>query len=66
MRRAFTLALCRPPRADELRLALDFLARQQQLIEADARRLPVGDARQQALAAFCVVLLNTNEFFYMD
>jgi hypothetical protein len=67
VRRAFTLAFCRPPRADELHLALDFLARQQQQIETDARRRgqPSGDARQQALAAFCLVLLNTNEFFYM-
>ncbi len=67
VRRAFALALCRPPRADELRLALDFLSRQQRQIEADARRRgqPSGDARQQALAALCVVLLNTNEFFYM-
>jgi hypothetical protein len=68
VRRAFELALCRPPRPDELRLALDFLSRQQQQIESDARRCgqPVGDARQRALAAFCAVLLNTNEFFYVS
>ncbi|HTU16757.1 MAG TPA: DUF1549 and DUF1553 domain-containing protein [Gemmataceae bacterium] len=70
VRRVFTLALCRPPRADELRLALDFLSRQQRQIEADAHRLRLSikpqTARQQALAALCVVLLNTNEFFYVD
>jgi hypothetical protein len=67
VRRAFTLALCRPPRADELRLALDFLSRQERQIEADARRSgqSAGDARQKALAACCAVLLNTNEFFYI-
>jgi Protein of unknown function (DUF1553)/Protein of unknown function (DUF1549) len=67
VRRAFTLALCRPPTSDELRLALDFLSRQQRQIETDARSRgqSAGDARQKALAAFCAVLLNTNEFFYV-
>jgi hypothetical protein len=67
VRHAFVLALCRPPRPDELRLALDFLSRQQRQIESDAhsRGQSAGDARQKALAAFCAVLLNTNEFFYM-
>jgi hypothetical protein len=67
VRRAFTLALCRPPGPDELRLALDFLTRQQRQIESDARRSgqSAGDARRKALAAFCAVLLNTNEFFYV-
>jgi len=67
VRRAFLLALCRPPQPEELRLALDFLSRQERQIEADARSRgqSAGDARQRALAAFCVVLLNTNEFFYI-
>jgi Protein of unknown function (DUF1553) len=67
VRRAFTLALCRPPRPDELRLALDFLSRQQRQVESDARSRgeSAGDTRQKALAAFCAVLLNTNEFFYV-
>jgi hypothetical protein len=67
VRRAFALALCRPPQSDELRLALEFLSKQQRQIESDARRRgeSAGDARLQALAAFCAVLLNTNEFFYM-
>jgi hypothetical protein len=67
IRRAFALALCRPPRPDELRLALDFLSRQERQIESDARRRgqTVSDVCQQALAALCAVLLNTNEFFYI-
>ncbi len=67
VRRAFALALCRPPTTDELRLALEFLSRQQRQIENDAHRSgqPISNARQKALAAFCAVLLNTNEFFYM-
>jgi hypothetical protein len=68
VRRAFALTLCRPPRPEELRLTLDFLTRQQRQIEDDARRAgqPVVDARQRALTALCVVLLNTNEFFYLN
>jgi hypothetical protein len=47
IRRAFELALCRPVREEELRLSVDFLAR-------------------QSLEAFCLALLNTNEFAYVD
>jgi hypothetical protein len=47
IRQAFELALCRPVRAEELRLSLDFLER-------------------QTLEAFCLALLNTNEFAYVD
>jgi hypothetical protein len=67
VRRAFTLALCRPPRPDELRLALDFLSRQERQIASETRHIrSAGDSRQQALAALCVVLFNTNEFFYIE
>jgi hypothetical protein len=68
VRRAFVLALCRSPQPDELRLSLAFLTRQQRQIEDEARRAgqPLGDARRRALIAFCVVLLNTNEFFYVS
>jgi hypothetical protein len=59
VRYAFELALCRPPRAEELRAALDFLTAQE-------REIAAGDTRQRALAAFCLVLLNTNEFVYLD
>jgi hypothetical protein len=61
VRQAFRLALCRPPRPDEERLALAFLDRQQRQIAADR---PQGDARQAALASFCLVLFNSNEFSY--
>src|SRR5262249_14451160 len=36
VRRAYELALCRPPRAEEVELAVQFLARQRQLIEDEA------------------------------
>jgi hypothetical protein len=68
IRLAFTLTLCRPPSAEELRLAADFLARQERQIESDARTVgkPAADARQLALAALCLVMLNTNEFAYSN
>jgi hypothetical protein len=64
VRLAFELALCRPPRAEELQAAVDFLAQQQHQIEAgDAK---AKEPRRQALQAFCLVLLNLNEFVYVD
>jgi hypothetical protein len=66
--RAFELALCRPATESELQVSLEFLDKQQKLIEADtakAKREP-GDVRQKALEAFCLVVLNTNEFAYVD
>ncbi|MBY0513031.1 MAG: DUF1549 and DUF1553 domain-containing protein [Gemmataceae bacterium] len=71
-RRAFG----RPPRADEQRLALDFLTAQAATIRDRLRaRLPVGldlatlppgadPAAVRALADLCVVVFNTNEFVY--
>ncbi len=66
--RAFALGLCRPPRADELREGLAFLREQQRQIEEDSRRegKAAADSPQRALAAFCLVLLNTNEFVYQN
>jgi hypothetical protein len=49
VRRAFELALCRPPRDEELRASAAFLARQGATLEA-----------------FCLVMLNTNEFVYLE
>jgi hypothetical protein len=64
-RRAYALALGRPPSAREERLVVAFLARQERQIAADAGgKLPPAEARRRALAAFCLVLLNTNEFVY--
>jgi len=65
LRQAFELTVCRLPRPEEERAALAFLARQQAQVEADAPAR-AGDARRKALQAFCLVLLNTNEFVYPD
>ncbi len=64
VRLAFTLALCRPPRADELAKALDFLKRQEKRIAEESAGKSAKDAAEKALADFCLVLLNTNEFVY--
>jgi hypothetical protein len=64
VRRAFALALCRPPTADELAKSLDFLTRQERRIAEESAGKPAGDAAGKALADFCLVLFNTNEFVY--
>jgi hypothetical protein len=66
--RAFQLALSREPSAKERDEVLSFLAQQKQQIESDAKASskPTGDASLRALADFCLVLLNTNEFFYIN
>jgi hypothetical protein len=66
--RAFALALCRPPRPGEVQAAQEFLAKQQTQIEREAApHKPDGhEARRKALAALCLVLLNTNEFVYLN
>ncbi|MEZ6071594.1 MAG: DUF1553 domain-containing protein [Pirellulales bacterium] len=65
--RAWELALCRQPDADELQMALVFVARQVEYMGAHADALP-KDTRpdQQALANLCQTLLTCNEFLYVD
>ena len=74
--RAYRLALCRPPDAEEKRVALAFLAGQTDLLRDRLHaRLPVGvpddlpenldPASAAALADFCLALLNRNEFAYV-
>ncbi|HEV3449520.1 MAG TPA: DUF1549 and DUF1553 domain-containing protein [Gemmataceae bacterium] len=66
--KAFALALCRSPRPAERQGAVEFLKLQRLQIESDARRLKRDNrnARRQALEALCLVLLNTNEFAYVN
>jgi Protein of unknown function (DUF1553)/Protein of unknown function (DUF1549) len=65
---AFVLALGRPPRAFETQAALEFLEKQERQIRADAAGTQSSvagvDARRKALEAFCLVVLNMNEFVY--
>ena len=54
---AYRIALCRPPTARQRMLATAFLTRQTALH---------GGLEKAALAELCHVLLNTNEFLYLD
>ena len=73
---AYRLALARPPREVERKMALEFLEAQTELVrDRLLARLPVGvppgtpadvdPAYAAALADFCLALLNRNEFLYV-
>jgi hypothetical protein len=64
--RAYLLTLARPPSVQERTKIVAFLADQENLLREEARRAgqPVGDIRLKALAGFCLVLFNCNEFAY--
>ncbi len=65
--RAYRLAFARMPSEQERASVIDFLAKQQIQIEADSKGQIAGEAaRTKALAALCLVLLNTNEFAYLQ
>ncbi|HEU4751766.1 MAG TPA: hypothetical protein VFU47_01580, partial [Armatimonadota bacterium] len=61
-------ALCRPPTPAELNAARSFLETQARQIEADRRAAgkEAGDTRRQALESFCLVMLNANDFAYLN
>ena len=65
--RAYQLALVRPPNEAERAAVLAFLSKQEQQIRADlaAAGQSGDDAGRAALEAFCLVLLNANEFAYL-
>lgn len=62
---AYRLALSRPATDAERSEVLAFLTNQEGQILADAAASPPPDVAEHALAAFCLVLLNTNEFVYL-
>jgi hypothetical protein len=65
--RAYRLAFSRLPTEAERREILQFLARQRAQIAADAPEEKNADTiARRSLAAFCLVLLNTNEFAYVQ
>jgi hypothetical protein len=68
--RAWWLALGRPPGEQDCYAALEHLARQAEFLSTQAaesgRPLPPEEAAQQALESLCHVLVNTNEFIYVD
>jgi hypothetical protein len=65
--RAYRLALGRPPLPRERQALLEFLGRQRGQIVADSPEdTSVKAIDQKSLAAMCLVLLNTNEFAYLQ
>ncbi|MCA9056420.1 MAG: DUF1553 domain-containing protein, partial [Planctomycetaceae bacterium] len=67
IRQAWRLTLCRDPSPDELRVAVEFAANQLQSLYADKNMISAGSsAGRQVLANLCQMLLNSNEFLYVD
>ncbi len=65
--RAYLLAYARLPSEQERGTLLQFLNQNRQQIEQDTGGKVTGEAaRARALAAMCLVLLNTNEFAYVQ
>jgi hypothetical protein len=64
--RAYRLAFSRLPTDAEHAAVLKFLAGQRVQIAADAPGQPAETLDAKVLAAFCLVLLNTNEFAYLQ
>jgi hypothetical protein len=62
---AYRLALGRQPEPDEIAEAMEFIDRQANLVPHSARQLNTA-ADRDALVDFCHVLLNSNEFLYVD
>jgi hypothetical protein len=63
---AYRIALARPPTARQMAIALAFLAKQTRLHAAPGSGAPEKAATVAALAEICHVLINTNEFIYLD
>jgi cytochrome c553 len=61
VRRGYLLAVARPPAAAELRDAVQFLQEQAKAYQADGK----AEAKFLALADFCQVLMELNEFVYI-
>ena len=67
IRKIYRLALSRSPTRQELRLGLQYLAEQERLIAEDHRQyVPGEDHALLALAEYCQVILNLDEFLYVE
>ncbi|OYW20155.1 MAG: hypothetical protein B7Z55_07700 [Planctomycetales bacterium 12-60-4] len=64
---AWKLALCRPPTDAEFGLALEFCAQQLAELHRTPRGVAAGSSvPRQVLVNVCQMLLNSNEFVYVD
>ena len=66
VRRAYLLAYSREPDRAEVATAVSFLKRQRTIIVRSAKKHGRRSPSAIALTDFCHVLLNTNEFLYVD
>jgi hypothetical protein len=68
IREVYQLALSRLPTRQELRLGQQYLLEQEQLIaeEQMASGKPVKECSLLALAEYCQVILNLDEFLYVE
>ncbi len=64
--RAFRLALSRSPTAEEIELSHELLHRQIQRYRDENKNLTSQQAADKALIDLCQMLLNTNEFLYVQ
>ena len=63
---AYRRVLGREPTGTELQSASEFLAEQRKLLDAEAAEPALAQRDLAAFSAFCLVLLNLNEFVYVD
>ena len=63
--RAYRIALCRAPTPAQSAQAIAFLTKKEKLYQT-GKVIDPAKARQAALADFCHVLVNVNEFLYLD
>lgn len=69
IQKSYSLAFARVPTAQEKKAGLEFLAKMTKQIETDmrvAKQDTIATAGQKALEAYCLMLLNSNEFFYTE
>jgi hypothetical protein len=64
LRTSYHLVLGRPPEPEEWKAGLEFLNRQRELLRQEGVAADTVD--QRAWSAWCLVLLNLNEFTYLD
>ena len=65
--RAWKLAYCREPSREELALAIGFLGKQIDALDASPQAVPQGrSVVRQAMTNLCQSLLSSNEFLYVE
>jgi hypothetical protein len=62
----FRLALSRSPSGKERKISLDFLAHTQPKVRLSLKNASAAEVYRQSLAQLCKVVMNLNEFVYID